>query len=70
MRESGHVKMAKLSGAPERDIMFKEMLPNLIPYLAASFIGNTSGAILTAIGLEVQTWPNKNAYFGCDNFLR
>ena len=33
--------------------MFKEMLPNLIPYLAASFIGNTSGAILTAIGLEV-----------------
>ena len=53
MRESGYVKMAKLSGAPERDIMFKEMLPNLIPYLAASFIGNTSGAILTAIGLEV-----------------
>jgi len=53
MRESGYVKMAKLSGAPERDIMFKEMLPNLIPYLVASFIGNTSGAILTAIGLEV-----------------
>lgn len=53
MRESGYVQMARLSGVPTRDIMFKEMMPNLLPYLAASFIGNTAGAILTAIGLEV-----------------
>ncbi len=53
MREMGYVQMARLSGAPTRDIMFKEMMPNLLPYLAASFIGNTAGAILAAIGLEV-----------------
>jgi peptide/nickel transport system permease protein len=53
MRSSGYVLMARLSGAPTRDIMFKEMMPNLLPYLAASFIGNTAGAIITAIGLEV-----------------
>lgn len=53
MRESGYVQMAKLSGASTFDIMFKEILPNLTPYLAASFIGNTTGAILAAIGLEV-----------------
>jgi peptide/nickel transport system permease protein len=53
MRESGYVKMARLSGASTFDIMFKEMMPNLIPYLAASFIGNMTGAILAAIGLEV-----------------
>jgi len=53
MRESGYVKMARLSGASTFDIMFKEMMPNLIPYLAASFIGNMAGAILTAIGLEI-----------------
>ncbi|MBI5670322.1 MAG: ABC transporter permease [Chloroflexi bacterium] len=53
MRESGYVLMAKLSGASSFDIMFKEILPNLLPYLAASFIGNTTGAILAAIGLEV-----------------
>lgn len=53
MRESGYVKMARLSGVPTRDIMFKEMMPNLLPYLAASFIGNTAGAILAAVGLEV-----------------
>ncbi len=53
MRESGYVKMAQVSGATTFDIMFKEMMPNLIPYLAASFIGNTAGAILSAVGLEV-----------------
>ena len=53
MRESGYVQMAKLSGASNFDIMFREILPNLLPYLAASFIGNTTGAILAAIGLEV-----------------
>lgn len=53
MRENGYVLMAKLSGASSFDIMFKEILPNLLPYLAASFIGNTTGAILAAIGLEV-----------------
>jgi peptide/nickel transport system permease protein len=53
MREMGYVQMARLSGTPTRDIMFKEMMPNLLPYLAASYIGNMAGAILAAIGLEV-----------------
>jgi peptide/nickel transport system permease protein len=53
MRESGYVRMAKLSGASSFDIMFREMLPNLLPYLAASFIGNAAGAILAAIGGSV-----------------
>ncbi len=53
MRESNYVKMARISGASTFDIMFREMMPNLIPYLAASFIGNMQGSILVAIGLEV-----------------
>lgn len=52
MRERGYVQMARLSGASGFDIMFKEMMPNLLPYLAASFTGNVSGAILAATGLE------------------
>ncbi len=52
MRESGYVQMAKLSGASTFSIMFREMMPNLIPYLFASFIGNATGAILAAVGLE------------------
>jgi peptide/nickel transport system permease protein len=53
MRESGYVQMAKLSGASTFAIMFKEIMPNLLPYLFASFIGNATGAILAAVGLEV-----------------
>lgn len=52
MRESGYIKMAQLSGASHFSIMFKEMLPNLVPYLFGSFIAGTTGAILAAVGLE------------------
>lgn len=52
MREQGYVKMAALSGASTFAIMFIEMVPNLLPYLAASFTGNVSGNILAATGLE------------------
>ena len=52
MRESGYVQMAKLSGASTFSIMFREIMPNLIPYLFASFIGNATGAILAAVSLE------------------
>lgn len=53
LRERGYVQMARLSGASSFDIMFKEMMPNMLPYLASSFTGNVSGAILAATGLEV-----------------
>ena len=52
MRESGYVQMARLSGVSISSIMFKEIMPNLLPYLAASFIGQVSGSILAAVGLE------------------
>lgn len=53
MRERGYVQMAQLSGSSILDIMFKEMMPNLLPYLAATFTGAVSGAILAATGLEI-----------------
>ncbi|MFN3170013.1 MAG: ABC transporter permease [Hyphomicrobiales bacterium] len=53
MRESGYVKMAQLSGASTMHIMFREMMPNLVPYLFGSFIANVTTAIVTAVGLEV-----------------
>ncbi len=52
MREQGYVEMAKHSGASSFDIMFKEMMPNLLPYLAAAFIGTVSAMILAATSLE------------------
>jgi peptide/nickel transport system permease protein len=52
MREQGYVQMARFSGASSFDIMFREMMPNLLPYLAAAFIGTVSALILAATSLE------------------
>ena len=32
--------------------MFREIMPNLLPYIAASFVGAVAGAMLAAVGLE------------------
>jgi peptide/nickel transport system permease protein len=52
MRERGYVQMAQLSGSSSISIMFKEIMPNLLPYLAAAFIGTVSALILAATSLE------------------
>ncbi|HRW07053.1 MAG TPA: ABC transporter permease [Caldilineaceae bacterium] len=52
MRERAYVEVARLNGLNNREIIFKELMPNLLPYLAASFVGAVSSAVLAAIGLE------------------
>jgi peptide/nickel transport system permease protein len=52
LRERGYIRMARLSGASTLDVIFAEMMPNMLPYLAASFTGSVSGAILASTGLE------------------
>jgi peptide/nickel transport system permease protein len=52
LRERTYVQMAKLNGMNSFEIIWKELFPNLLPYLAASFVGAVSWAILATIGLE------------------
>jgi peptide/nickel transport system permease protein len=52
MRERAYVEVARLSGLNNFEIIFKELMPNLLPYLAASFVGAVGAAMLAAIGLE------------------
>lgn len=52
MRESNYVLLARLSGQKDVAIIFKEMIPNLLPYLGACLIAAVSGAILSSVGLE------------------
>ncbi|MCB0090983.1 MAG: ABC transporter permease [Caldilineaceae bacterium] len=52
MRERAYVEVARLNGLNNLEIIFKELMPNLLPYLAASFVGAVSAAVLAAIGLE------------------
>ncbi|HLH73599.1 MAG TPA: ABC transporter permease [Chloroflexota bacterium] len=52
LRERAYVQMAKLSGMNGFEIIVRELIPNLLPYLAASFVGAVAGAVLASIGLE------------------
>jgi peptide/nickel transport system permease protein len=53
IRERSYVQVARLSGMPGPMIILKEILPNLLPYLAASLVTSISAAVLASIGLEV-----------------
>jgi peptide/nickel transport system permease protein len=53
LKQRGYVQVARLSGMSSPEIIFKELMPNLLPYLGASFVGAVSAGVLAAIGLEV-----------------
>ncbi|MCM8750035.1 ABC transporter permease [Thermomicrobiaceae bacterium CFH 74404] len=53
IKERAYIQVARLSGASNRQIIFFEIMPNLLPYLAATFVGAVGAAILASIGLEV-----------------
>ena len=51
LRERAFVLMARLSGQSNFEIIFKEIIPNLLPFILATFVIGTSGAILASLGL-------------------
>jgi len=52
MRERTWVQVARLSGRSGLKIIFLELMPNLLPFLAAALVGAVASAILASIGLE------------------
>ena len=52
LREREFVRMAKLGGMKGPEIIVQELVPNLLPYLASSFVGAVASGILASIGLE------------------
>jgi peptide/nickel transport system permease protein len=52
MRERAYVHVARLSGTSNLKIIFLELMPNLLPYLAASLVGAVAAAVLASLGLE------------------
>jgi peptide/nickel transport system permease protein len=53
LRERGFVEIARLNGMSGPEIIFRELMPNLLPYLAATLVSSVSAAILASVGLEV-----------------
>jgi peptide/nickel transport system permease protein len=52
MKERGYVEVARMSGMSGLEIIFKELMPNLIPFIVASLVTTTASAILASVGLE------------------
>lgn len=52
LRERPWVDIARLNGIGPLRLIATEILPNLVPYLAASFAAAVSGAMLATVGLE------------------
>lgn len=53
IRERSYIQISRLSGANSAQTIFLEIMPNLLPYLAATFVGSVSAAVLASVGLEL-----------------
>jgi peptide/nickel transport system permease protein len=53
MKERQFVAVAKLSGVSEVGVIFKEILPNLLPFIAAAFITQVFAALIASLYLAV-----------------
>ncbi|HUB13500.1 MAG TPA: ABC transporter permease [Acetobacteraceae bacterium] len=52
LRQRGYVEIARLNGMNGPEIILRELMPNLLPYLSATLVTSISGAILASVGLE------------------
>jgi peptide/nickel transport system permease protein len=53
MKERQFVSVAKLSGVGNMGIIFGEILPNLLPFIAAAFVGQVFAAVFASFYLAV-----------------
>ncbi len=52
LKQRAYVELARVSGMSGLEIIVKELIPNLLPYIMASLVGSVSSAILASVGLE------------------
>ena len=53
LRERPFVPLAKLSGQGDFEIAIRQILPNLLPFIMAGFVGSISGAVLALVGIQL-----------------
>ncbi len=53
LRERAYIDLAQTSGLSKVEIVFQEIMPNLLPFLGVGLAASTVGAILAEFGLEV-----------------
>ena len=52
IRERAYVQVSRLNGMSTLAIIVRELMPNLLPFVAASLVGTIAAAILASIGLS------------------
>jgi len=62
LRERMYIEVARLNGVRGLELIIKEILPNLLPYIVASFVMSVSASILSSIGLESLGLGPQNDY--------
>jgi peptide/nickel transport system permease protein len=53
LRERAFVRVAKLSKRSDLEIILLELAPNLLPYIAAGFVGSVIGGIGASVGIQL-----------------
>lgn len=53
IRERSYTAVARANGESEAEVLFREVMPNLLPVMLASFIGAVTMGIYTVMALEV-----------------
>jgi peptide/nickel transport system permease protein len=65
IRERAYVQVARLNGMSSLKIVVRELMPNLLPFVAASLVGTIAAAILASIGLSaLGLGPQNEASLG------
>ena len=53
LKQRSYIELARVSGLNDFEIMFTEILPNLIPYIIIGFATSVTGAIFAETGLRI-----------------
>ncbi len=51
IKNQAYIEAARMLGLPRRVIVFSEIMPNLMSYIAINFIFNATGAVYAVVGL-------------------
>ena len=53
LRERPYIELSRMTNMKDREIIFQDILPNMLPYIGIGFAGAALGAAFALVGLEI-----------------
>lgn len=53
LRERPYIELSRMTNMRDREIIFQDILPNMLPYIGIGFAGAALGAAFALVGLEI-----------------